>query len=529
MAEYDVAVRGGRIIDGTGNPWFHADLGVKDGRIASIGRVHASAAARVIDARGLVIAPGFIDLHTHSDVTLLANGDAQSKVRQGVTLDVIGESVSVAPLQGIVLEEYTSDQKWRSNVDVDWTTFQGYFQRVLRQGISMNVASCVAPQQVKRAVVGYENRPATGEELEIMKGLIVESMEAGVVGLSSAWHGGGYEFPEEIIEMAKVAAQYGGYYGSHVGSEGFQLMEEVEKAINIGQATGVPVHIYHLKIRGRENWGKVQDAIEMIETARARGIDVTANQYPYTAMQHPWHRLFPRWVQDMPRDQVIPRFNEKAFRDQVREHPEFIQYTKEHGSWEGIVAARLDAPQLKGFEGKSITEIARMRGQPDPVEACFDLIFEEGAFIHGVYHNMSEEDVKTVMRSPWVSIASDGSALDESAPGVPHPRSFGTNPRVLGKYVRQERVVALEDAVRKMTSLPAQVMGLRDRGQIAEGYWADLAIFNPETVADTATYQRPHQYPTGIDFVLVNGVLVIDGGNHTGARPGTVVYGPGKR
>ena len=211
MAEYDVAVSGGRIIDGTGNPWFHADLGVKDGRIARIGRVDPSAAARVIDARGLVVAPGFIELHTHSDVTLLADGDAHSKIRQGVTLDVIGESVSVAPLQGIVLEEYKSDQKWRNNMDVDWTTFQGYFERVLRQGISMNVASCVAPQQVKRAIVGYENRPAIGEELEIMKGLIVEAMEAGVVGISSAWHGGGYEFPEEIVEMAGVAAQYGVY------------------------------------------------------------------------------------------------------------------------------------------------------------------------------------------------------------------------------------------------------------------------------------------------------------------------------
>ncbi len=529
MAEYDVAISGGKVIDGTGNPWFHADLGIKDGRIARVGRVDPGAAARVIDARGLVAAPGFIDLHTHSDTTLLADGNAHSKVRQGVTLDVIGESNSVAPLQGIVVEEYKDDQKWRNNVEVDWTTFEGYFQRVLKQGISMNVASCVAPQQVKRAVVGHENRPATGEEMEAMKGLVVEAMEEGAFGLTSAWHGGGYEFSDEVIEMAKVAVHYGGYYGTHVGSEGFQLMEEVEKAIRIGEATGIPVHIYHLKIRGKDNWGKVNDALEMIEAARARDIDVTANQYPYTAMQHPWHRLFPRWVQDLPRGQVIPRFSDMAFRDQVKGDPEFIQYVKEHGSWEGIVASRFDNPQLKTFEGKTIAEIAGMRGQPDPVETCFDLVFEEGQFLPGVHHTMSEEDVRTVMRCPWVSIASDGSAINDSAPGVPHPRSFGTNPRVLGKYVREEGVLTLEDAIRKMTSLPARVMGLRDRGLIEEGYWADVVLFDPDKVADAATYERPHQYPIGIDYVLVNGVLVVDGGEHTGARPGAVVYGPGKK
>jgi N-acyl-D-amino-acid deacylase len=294
-------------------------------------------------------------------------------------------------------------------------------------------------------------------------------MEAGAVGLSSAWHGGGYEFPDEITRMARVAHEYGGFYGTHVGSEGFQLMEEVEKAIFVAEATGVPVHVYHLKVRGRENWGKVADAIRLIEDARARGLDVTANQYPYTAMQHPWHRLFPRWVQDAPREATLARFNDREFRDRVKAAPEFRQYVDEHGGWEGVVAARLAQPELQEFEGKTIAAIARLRGQSDPAETCFDLVFQERVFIPGVHHTMSEDDVRTVMRLPWVSIASDGSALNEKAAGVPHPRSFGTNPRVLGKYVREEQVLTLEDAVRKMTSLPAQVLGLRDRGILREG------------------------------------------------------------
>lgn len=529
MADYDLAIRGGRVVDGAGNPWFYADVGVKDGRIVRVGRIQTGEATRTIDAAGMAVCPGFIDLHTHSDMTVLIDGSAESKVRQGVTLDIIGESNSVAPLQGIVLEEYRAEQKLRSGIDVDWNDFQGYFQRVLLGGVSMNLATCVAPQQVKRAVVGYESRPATGAELERMAGLVAQAMEAGAVGLSSAWHGGGPESVDEVVALARVMARYGGYYGTHVGSEGFRLMEEVEKAIRVGREAGVPVHIYHLKVRGRPNWGRVQEAIDAIERARAQGVDVTADQYPYTAMQHPWHRLFPAWVQDAPRSETILQFRDPAFREKVRRDPEFDQYVQEHGGWEGIVASRLTNPALQPFEGLSIAEIGRRRGQPDPTETCFDLVAEEGAFIPGVHHTMSEEDVRRVMVRPWVSIASDGTALNLNAPGVPHPRSFGTNPRVLGRYVREEQMLTLEDAVRKMTSLPAQMLGLRDRGLVREGNWADLVVFDPGTVADTATYDRPHSYPTGIPYVFVNGHAVVDSGEHTGARPGRILYGPGKR
>jgi N-acyl-D-amino-acid deacylase len=267
--------------------------------------------------------------------------------------------------------------------------------------------------------------------------------------------------------------------------------------------------------------------IQKIEAARARGLDITANQYPYTAMQHPWTRLFPGWVQNMPRKEAVAKLKDRA-RDKIKADHEFAEYVNEHGGWEGIVGSVFTRSQNKQYEGKTILEISKLRGQSDPAETCFDLITEEGAFIPGVHHTMSEADVKYVMQIPWVSVASDGSALNLNAPGKPHPRSYGTNVRVLGKYVREEKILALEDAVRKMTSLPAQTMRLKDRGLLREGYWADVVIFDPSTVGDPATYENPQQYAKGVPYVLVNGMVVIDNGNHTGARPGKIIYAPGK-
>jgi N-acyl-D-aspartate/D-glutamate deacylase len=527
MAEFDIVIHGGRLIDGTGNPWFYGDLGIRQGKIAGIGKIGPGAGQRAIAAKGRVVTPGYIDMHTHSDQPLIADGNAESKVRQGVTLDVIGESQTVAPLEGAVLEEYRQEHRRRNGIDTTWSDFTGYFSTAMRRGISINVASGVSPQQVKRVVVGFEERPATAAEQEKMDRLVAQAMEQGALGLTAAWHAKGPEYPDEVVKMAKVVKRYGGYYGVHVGSEGYDMMEELAKTLHIARESGIPVHVYHLKMRAKSNWGRIRQVIDQIDEARREGLEITANQYPYTAMQHPWRRLFPRWVQDAPVSETIAQFKSASFRERVFNDPEFDQYINEHGGWEGIVAARLDSESLKVFEGKSIAEIAKMRGQ-DPVSACFDLIYEEGLFIYGVHHTMSEEDVKTVMRVPWISIGSDGSALNLGYPGKPHPRSFGTHPRVLGKYTRDEKVLQLEDAVRKMTSLPAQVLGLKDRGLLREGYRADVVVFDPDTVADRATYDNPKQYPQGIDTVLVNGVVVIDNGHHTGARPGTIVYGPGK-
>jgi N-acyl-D-amino-acid deacylase len=525
---YDVVIANGKIVDGSGNPWFYGNVAIENGRIARIGKVDPTLGKRVIDAKGMVVSPGFIDLHTHTDMPILADGNAESKVRQGVTLDVIGESQTVAPLKGGVLEEYKEEAKRRAGVDVDWTTLEGYFRRLGKSGASINIASSVSPQQVRKVVVGFEDRPATKAEIAQMTQLVTQAMQEGAVNLSTAFTGGGYKYKDEMVAMAKVVASYGGYYGTHIGGEGAQIAEELDKALQIAEETGIAVHIYHIKVRGKDNFGKVKDIIKKIDAARARGLDVTANQYPYTAMEHPWARLFPSWVQEMPRRDAIAKLNERAFRDKIKADEEFGEYVNEHGGWEGIVGTVFNVPKNKEYEGKTILEISKLRGDSDPAETCFDLVVEEVAFVPGVHHTMSEDDVKFVMQVPWVSIASDGSALNLEVPGKPHPRSFGTNVRVLGKYVRTDKVLTPEDAVRKMTSLPAQTLRLKDRGMLKEGYWADVVVFDPDTVSDPATYQNPQQYAKGVPFVFVNGAVVIDGGNHTGARPGKVIYGPGR-
>jgi N-acyl-D-aspartate/D-glutamate deacylase len=306
-------------------------------------------------------------------------------------------------------------------------------------------------------------------------------------------------------------------------------MEELKKAINVAEVTKIPVHIFHFKVRGKHLWGTLGPAIAMIEEARARGLEITANQYPYTAMQHPWSRLFPDWAVDGPRGQIIKLLSDPATREKIRKDPLFHQYVDEHGGFEGIVASRITNPKNKHLEGKTVAEIAKLRGDKDPADTCFNLILEEGNYIAGIYHNMSEDDVRQVMKLPWVAIASDGAAIRPDGilgEGLPHPRSYGTNPRVLGKYVRNEKILSLEDAVRKMTSLPAQIMKLKDRGLLREGAWADVVVFDPKTVDDTATFEKPKQYPLGIDQVIVNGVAVIENGTHTGAKPGKVVFGP---
>jgi N-acyl-D-aspartate/D-glutamate deacylase len=524
---YDVVIRGGHIIDGTGNPWFEDDVAIKSGRIAAIGRFPSATAARTIDATGLVVAPGFIDLHTHSDIPLLIDGTAQSKVRQGVTVDVIGESTSVAPRDGLAADagrDFAAEGGAEA-ATFDWTTFSQYFARLERQGISINVISHVAADQVRRVVMGYESRPATAAELDRMKKLVARSMQEGAWGLVTRFESGGPDHPEEIIELAKVVASYGGNYTSHIGSEGFQQEQELTFAIRVAAEAKLPVHVFHLKIRAKDNWGTVGKYLTMIEEARARGLDVTANQYPYTAMFHGWSAFFPVWAREGGPAKFAERLTDPAVRERIKHDPNFITWSKEHGGWDGIVMARAGSERNRKYEGMRVAEIAKVRGDTDPADTCVTLMAEDGGRITGVFHAMSEDDVRLVMRRPWVAIASDGSAINLDAAGVPHPRNYSTNVRALGHYVREEPVLTLEDAIRKMTSLPAQILRLRDRGQLREGFAADVAVFDPATVGETNSFERPKSYAKGVEFVLVNGVVVINHGIHTGAKPGKAILG----
>jgi N-acyl-D-amino-acid deacylase len=512
---YDLLIRGGRIVDGTGNPWFAGDVGIRADRIVAVGRLAGATATREIDARGLVVAPGFIDLHTHSDMPLLNDGNAESKVRQGVTLDVLGESTSVAPRDGLPTAKGA------------WTDFTGYWQALRQKGISMNVISEVSFQQIRLVVVGYAPGPATAAQLERMKQLTARSMREGAWGLVTRFESGGPEYPDEVLALAKVAASHGGIYVTHIGSEGMQQDKELDFAVRVAEEANIPVHVFHLKIRGKKNWGTVGKYLAKIEGARARGLDVTANQYPYTAMQHGWSAFFPVWARAGGPEAFASMLKDPAMRQKIKQDHDFQTWVHEHGSWDGIVLGRARQPQNKKYEGMRLSQIAKLRGDTDPAETCLTLMAEEGGTIAGIFHTMSEADVRMVMKQPWVAIASDGSALNLDEEGVPHPRSFSTNPRVLGHYVRDERVLTLEDAVRKMTTLPAQILGLRDRGQIREGFAADLVIFDPAAVGETNSFDKPKSYPAGIPYTIVNGVVVIDGGKHTGARPGRPLFGRG--
>jgi N-acyl-D-aspartate/D-glutamate deacylase len=513
---FDVIIRGGQVVDGTGVAAVRADVGIRGDRITAIGQLTGQTARQVIDATGLIVAPGFIDLHTHSEMPLLADGTAQSKVRQGVTLDITGESTSAAPRDGLPAEA-------QDGLSADWTTFTGYFDRLERQGISMNTIAHVSSEQVRRVVMGYDPRPATAQEVKRMTDLVARSMQEGAWGLVTRFESGGPAHPDEVIAMAKTAASYGGNYTSHTGSEGFEQKKEIDFAIRVAEEANIPVHIFHFKIRAKDNWGTIGRYIRQIEDARARGLNITANQYPYTAMFHGWSAFFPLWIREGGPQKFAERLKDPAARARLKTDKDFITWAKEHGWWDGIVLARARTEKNKQYEGKRIAQIARLRGEEDPMNTCIELMAEEGGNISGIFHTMDEADVRAVMKLPWVSIASDGSAINLHAPGVPHPRNYSTNVRVLGHYVRDEMVLTLPEAVRKMTSLPAQILGLKDRGRIGEGLVADVVVFDPARVGETNSFEQPKSYAVGVPYVLVNGVVVIDKGQHTGAKPGRAV------
>lgn len=520
--QYDVLITGGRIYDGTGNPWYAGDIGVRDGRIADIGNLTGAAAARVIDAKGLIVTPGYIDLHTHTDMTILADGNAEGKVRQGVTLDLLGESTSVAPRDGLPVSE-------DEGIKTDWTTFTGYFDKVKEKGTSINLISHASFEQIRRIAVGYSPNAATPAQLERMKELMARSMREGAWGMVLRFESGGPKFPNEVIELGKIVRQYGGNVSSHMGSEGFEQDLELDFMFRLARESGVPIHIFHFKIRGARNWPKMQHFIDRINKAREEGIDVTVNEYPYTAMNHGWSAFFPDWARVHGPKEFAKMLNDPEMQKKIRADKDYADWMHEHGDPEGIVYARASYEPHKQYEGKRLAEIAKLRGDSDPMMTCIKLMAEASGNIGGVFHSMSEENVQLVMKQPWVAIASDAGADNLATKGFPHPRVFGTNARVLGKYVRDEKVLTMEDAVRKMSGLPAQILGLRDRGQLQKGFYADIVLVDPATVKDTATYEKPKSYAVGVQYVLVNGKLVIDKGQHTGARPGMPVLGAGFR
>jgi len=534
---YDVIIRGGHVIDGAGNPWIMADVGIRAGRIVRIGRLDSAQASRMIDATGQVVTPGFIDMHTHSEYTLLYDGNAQSKIRQGVTTEVVGEVTSPGPIEGKG-DGPTKDLLQPFKIDLTWNTLDGYFQRLLKTGSSVNVASYVSSCQVRDDVIGYENRPPTADELEKMRRLVASTMEQGAFGLTNALEATcGYAKTDELIELAKVVSRYGGIYTTHLRGEGDTILDSVREAIEIGEKANVPVEIFHVKVAGSNNWGRMTEVVALIDSARARGVDINANQYPYIAANHPTLPLLPPWALEGGLDKTMERLKDPQLRARIKHDIENgvpnwnSNYVRQSGGWQGIVIGATRTEKNASLPGKNLEEIGRIR-EKDPADAFFDLLVEEHGQVMCMPFMMNEKDVQTALRQPWVDIASDGSSFSTEgllAAGHPHPRNFGTFPRILGHYVRDEKVLTLEDGVRRMTSLSAQRLGLKDRGLLREGYWADVVVFDPNRISDKATFADPKQYPEGINYVLVNGRVVIDRGKHTGERPGVALRGPGFR
>lgn len=534
--QYDLLITNGRILDGTGGPWFAGSVAVKDGKIVAVGRLPGATARQVIDAKGMIVSPGFIDLHSHSDFTLLVDGKAESKIRQGVTTEILGESSSAAPVLGPAALDFERSLE-PMGLKGDWTAYAEYFARLMRQGISVNIASYVGSGQVRACVIGNINRAPSAEEMERMKGLVEQAMRDGAIGLSSGliYPPNSFATTGELIELAKVAAQYGGLYATHIRSESDTSLSALDEAIEISEKGGLPTHIFHFKKYGRANWGHMPEQIERIQAARDRGLEITADQYPYIAAMTGLEMCIPPKYMEGTSEEFVARLRDPKVRGEIRRAIEngFPGWgdneVKSVGGWHGVLVAALQKPENKQFEGMRMDEVAKMMNK-DPLDALCDLLISEGGSADAVYFGMSDEDVRLAMQQPWVGIGSDGTAVNPGMAfaGKPHPRFYGTFPRVLGYYAREQKVLTLPEAIRKMTSFSAQINGLSDRGLLRPGMAADITIFDPATVADRATFENPLHYSVGIEYVIVNGTVVLNRGEHTWAKPGRVLYGRGK-
>ena len=533
---YDVVIRGGTVFDGTGTPGRRADVGLRGDRIAAVGDLASAQAALVVDARGLAVAPGFINMLSWSTESLLADGRSQGEIRQGVTTQIFGEGSSMGPLTDAMkarMVENMGDVKY----EITWTTLSEYLRELERRGVSQNVASFVGATTIREHVIGLEDRKPTPEELDAMRALVTREMEAGALGIGSSliYAPAFYASTEELVELCKVAARYRGKYISHVRSEGNRLVEAVDELIRISREAGIPAEIYHLKAAGRANWPKIDRVIAMVEAARKQGLKITADMYTYTAGATGLDAAMPPWVLDGGYEAAYKRLADPAVRPKIAHairtpSAEWENLYLSAGSPDRVLLVEFKSEALKPLTGKTLAEAARLRRE-DPVDTIMNLVLEDRSRVGTVYFMMSEDNVRKQIRLPWVSFGSDAASMAPEPPftrSSAHPRAYGNFARLLGRYTRDEKLIPLAEAVRRLSGLPATNLELDRRGFLEEGMFADVVAFDPAAVADRATFEKPHQYAVGMTHVFVNGVHVLRNGEHTGATPGRALWGAGR-
>jgi len=531
---YDLIIRHGHIVDGTGSPWYAADVAIRDGHIAAIGRLDNATGTQTIDAAGLIVAPGFIDMLGQSELSILVNPHLPSKIYQGITTEITGEGGSAAPLTDAIRAAGRAGFE-HYKIDASWSTFREFFARLEKQGMGINLASYVGATQVRRAVIGDGDRAPTPAELERMKQLVRDAMHDGAVGVSTSlqYAPAPYATTEELIALAAEGAKLGGIYATHMRSEGDAIIPAIDEAIRIGREAHVPVEIWHLKAAGRQNRGRMPEIVAHIDQARRSGVEIGADTYAYPAWFNSFSAFIPPWAHDGGDAKLIERLKDPALRARIRKDMKTPSTTWDN-EWneipgpEAILVCVVKNPKLLPLQGKTIAEIAKLWNK-DPIDTIFDILIEDNAATDVAVFGMSEPDVRLALQQPWVSVCNDsqGTAPDGLlGQEHPHPRAYGTFPRILRKYVREEGALTLPGAIRKFSALPAARLRLTDRGVIKTGMWADLVIFNPDTITDRATFEKPNQLSEGMQYVLVNGVPVIEHGHMTNALPGKVIRGP---
>jgi N-acyl-D-amino-acid deacylase len=531
---FDLVITNGHIIDGTGSPWYSGDVGIRDGRIAAIGNLAAASRKRTIDAAGKVVAPGFIDLLGQSEMTILVDPRLPSKIYQGITTEITGEGDSIAPLTDALIQSGRSGYD-HYKITPDWRTFRQYFARLEKQGMGINLASYVGATTVRTIVLGEENKQPTAEQLEQMKALVRDAMKDGAVGVSTAleYAPAPYAKTEELIALATEAGKFGGIYSTHMRNESDSVLDSIDEALRIGREARVPVEIWHIKVAGKNNWGRMPEVVAKINAARAAGADVTADTYAYTAWYNDFSAFIPAWAHEGGSAKLVERLKDPATRERIRK--DMLTPSKDwDNEWqeipgpEAVMIGVAQNPKLVPLQGKRLSEIAKLWNK-EPMDALFDFLIED-PFADVAVFGMSQPDVTLALQQPWVAIDNDSSGT--SPEGIlgqehPHPRAYGTFPRILRKYVREDKALTLEDAIRKFSALPAQRLRLTDRGVLKAGMWADVVVFDAATVRDLATFDNPNQLSEGMEYVLVNGAPVIEQGKMTGTLPGKVLRGPG--